>query len=190
MHGVLVHQRGRFRVALSGVFGRICVLLAFCLSASAASVRFAIIGDYGMDNSDELSVANLIRTNLQPQFIVTAGDNNYGTASQIDDCIGKYYHAYIGSYHGGYGSGASSNRFFPAIGNHDYKSDGYSIHLNYFSLPGNERYYQVAAGPVAIFVCSSEVNEPDGISGTSLQARTVSNWMARATAPWRICDHP
>ena len=152
----------------------------------SATARFAIIGDYGVDNADQLGVANFIKTNLQPQFIVTAGDNNYGTAAEIDSCIGKYYHTYIGDYRGTYGSGAVSNRFFPALGNHDYLENGYGAHTNYFTLPGNERYYEFVRGPVHFFVCNSEVHEPDGTTSGSVQARNVSNWMARATAPWRI----
>ena len=103
-------------------------------------IRFAIIGDYGADNANELAVANLVKTNFQPSFIVTVGDNNYLGASQIDRAIGKYYHEFIGNYAGTYGAGASSNRFFPALGNHDWDgATGYSAYLNYFTLPGNER---------------------------------------------------
>lgn len=170
--------------AASQILASLLCLVHCC--AAAATVRFAIIGDYGNDSADELNVANLVKTNLQPQFILTAGDNNYGTAAQIDQCIGKYYHSFIGNYSGSFGGGASSNRFFPALGNHDFNSTGYGAHLSYFTLPGNERYYQFRAGPVEIFICNSDVNEPDGTSSTSVQARTVSNWMARATAPWKI----
>src|SRR5262245_15886315 len=111
--------------------------VAFC--SQAAQVRFAMVGDYGVDNVYELAVASLIKTNFRPEFIVTCGDNQYGTSSSdLDRNIGKYYHDYIGNYRGSFGSGASSNRFFPALGNHDYlEPQGYSAHLAYFTLPGN-----------------------------------------------------
>lgn len=133
------------------VIAQILAALWLCCDADGAAVRFAVIGDYGNDSAGELSVANLIKTNFQPQFIVTAGDNNYGTAAQIDPSIGKYYHSYIGNYRGTFGLGATSNRFFPALGNHDFNSTGYGAHLSYFTLPGNERYYYHQSGPVENF---------------------------------------
>lgn len=170
---------------------RMAWMLPFAAAAiftvQGAQVRFAMVGDYGVDDSHELAVANLIKTNFQPGFIVTCGDNQYGTASDIDRCIGKYYHAYIGNYTGGFGSGASSNRFFPALGNHDYLDpEGYSVHLAYFTLPGNERYYDFVRGPVHLFIVNSEVNEPDGTSSTSVQARWLSNRLAASTSPWKL----
>ncbi len=167
-----------------------CVLTVFGLSlaaATAASVQFSIIGDFGTDDANELAVANLVKTNFQPQFIVTVGDNNYIGAANIDDAIGKYYHQFIGNYSGGYGAGASSNRFFPALGNHDYASSGgYSAHTNYFTLPGNERYYDFVRGPVHIFILNSDPNEPDGTSATSKQALWFSNRIASSTSPWKV----
>lgn len=155
--------------------------------AGATEVRFAVIGDYGVDNADELAVADLVRTRLQPDFVVTGGDNNYLGADLIDRAIGKYYHDFIGYYTGDFGAGAISNRFFPALGNHDWFSgSGYSAHTNYFTLPGNERYYDLVRGPVHLFVLNSDPNEPDGTSATSQQALWFSNRIANATAPWRV----
>ena len=140
-----------------------------------------------MDDANELAVANLVKTNLRPEFIVTVGDNHYNGATALDRDIGKYFHDFIGNYRGTYGAGASSNRFFPAIGNHDYSAPGgYSNHLSYFTLPGNERYYDVRRGPVHLFVINSEVNEPDGTGANSVQARWLSNRLATATAPWKL----
>jgi tartrate-resistant acid phosphatase type 5 len=157
------------------------------LFVSGATLRFAIIGDYGTDNADELAVANLVKTNFQPEFIVTVGDNNYIGATNIDRAIGKYYHQFIGNYTGSYGAGASSNRFFPALGNHDwYSAGGYSAHTNYFKLPGNERYYDFVRGPVHFFILNTDPNEPHGTSATSLQALWLSNRLAASTSPWRI----
>jgi tartrate-resistant acid phosphatase type 5 len=162
----------------------------FSWDAPAEAVRFAAVGDYGVDNQDELAVANLV-ANFQPDFVVTSGDNNYLGAANIDRAIGKYYSAFIGSYTGAYGAGASSNRFFPALGNHEWEN-GYSAYINYFSLPGNERYYEIGRGPVHLFVLNSDANEPDGTSSTSIQARWLSNALRRSTAPWKIVTvhHP
>ena len=71
---------------------------------------------------------------LQPDFIVTTGDNNYGTrpprgatpdtrgaAEYIDFNIGQFYHPFISPYTGTYGAPApNGNRFFPTLGNADW----------------------------------------------------------------------
>ena len=127
-----------FLVTLSAAF---CLLTA---GASGQSVRFAVIGDFGVDDANELAVANLVKNNLRPEFIVTVGDNHYNGATAIDRDIGKYFHDYIGNYRGTYGAGASSNRIFPAIGNHDYSTPGgYSNHLSYFPLNPSNRFFRL-----------------------------------------------
>ena len=75
-------------------------------------VRFVMLGDYGEDGQPEADVAALV-AGLEPDFIVTAGDNNYpnGEAATIDANIGKYYQQYIAPYLGSYGPGAFRNRF-------------------------------------------------------------------------------
>ena len=160
---------------------------------AAPPTRFAIIGDFGVDNSNELEVANLVKTNFQPEFVVTVGDNNYLGAASIDEAIGKYYHQFIGNYAGSFGAGASSNRFFPALGNHDYyAATGYAAHTNYFTLPGNERYYDFVRGPVHFFILNSDANGPNGNTATSAQALWFSNRIASSTSPWRVvvCQDP
>jgi len=153
----------------------------------AAPVRFAIIGDYGVDNADERAVAGLVLTNLQPELIVTVGDNNYLGGANIDRAVGKYYFSYIGNYAGSYGTGASSNRFFPALGNHDWEdSRGFAAHTDYFTLPGNERYYEFVRGPVHLIILNSDTHEPDGATASSMQAGWLSNRLAASVSPWRI----
>jgi hypothetical protein len=157
----------------------------------AIAVTFAALGDYGSDNSNEQAVANLVAS-WNPDLIITTGDNSYGS-TPIDDNIGQYYSQYIGNYTGSYGAGSLINRFFPSIGNHDY-SDGGGItaYLNYFTLPGNERYYDFVIGPVHFFAINSDGNEPDGNSSTSTQALWLQAQLAASTAPWKIVymHHP
>jgi tartrate-resistant acid phosphatase type 5 len=154
---------------------------------SFAATRFAVIGDYGADTPNALAVANLVKQQLEPEFVVTVGDNNYGGPADIDRNIGRYYHEFIGNYKGEFGAGAGSNRFFPAIGNHDHDPDGgYEAYLNYFTLPGNGRYYEVRHGPVHLFFLNSDLHEPDGTSSDSAQANWLSTQMASSTAPWRL----
>ena len=159
----------------------------------AGTVRFAAIGDYGVSNSSELAVANLVRS-WNPDFIITLGDNNYpdGAASTIDMRIGQYYHDYISPYTGSYTPGSTTNRFFPALGNHDWIASGALPYLNYFSLPNNERYYTFTQGAVEFFAMDSDSHEPDGISVTSAQAAWLHQRLTASSATWKIVyfHHP
>lgn len=150
-------------------------------------VRFAVIGDYGMDNSSEAEVAALI-LGWQPDIVITTGDNNYpsGAADTIDANIGKYFHGYIFPYLGTYDSEADQNRFFPSLGNHDWYTEGAQPYLDYFSLPGNERYYDFIWGPVHFFVVDSDEHEPDGINAGSAQAAWLKQVLASSTSIWNI----
>ena len=150
-------------------------------------VRFAVIGDYGLAGQPELEVAALIAS-WQPDLIITTGDNNYpnGEASTIDENIGQYFSDYIAPYQGAYGPGAEQNRFFPSLGNHDWNSPGAGPYLNYFTLPGNERYYDFEAGPVHFFAIDSDSREPDGVSRLSTQANWLQTSLSASTAPWKI----
>jgi len=155
-------------------------------SQPSPTARFAVIGDYGVDTTDEMDVVKLIKSR-HPDYVVTVGDNNYpdGTAATIDANIGQYFHEYILGYSGKYGAGAVDNRFWPALGNHDwYSAGGAQAYLDYFpSLPGNRRYYDVALGSVHFFVVDSDPHEPDGIDVGSAQAR----WLEGALAASHEC---
>ena len=155
------------------------------------TIRFAVIGDYGSGTPYERDVALMIDS-WKPEFIATVGDNNYygdkpGTAETIDRNIGQFYHAYISPYKGQYGPGAATNRFFPIIGHADWDSPtGLQPYLDYFSLPGNERYYDVIWGPVHLFMLDTDEREPDGASATSVQARWLARQLAESNAPWKL----
>ncbi|MDD1679206.1 MAG: hypothetical protein LUO93_08525 [Methanomicrobiales archaeon] len=66
---------------------------------SNASVRFAVIGNYGWDGPGEADVAAMVHR-LNPDLIFTVGDNNYlsGSASTIDQKVVKYCHDIISPY--------------------------------------------------------------------------------------------
>lgn len=129
-------------------------------------------------------------------FIVTVGDNSYNP-STIDSNIGQYYSSYIGAYNGSFGVGSATNRFFPALGNHDYSDGGgISSYLNYFALPGtgiasdqtsgNERYYDFIIGPCHFFALNSNSQEPDGIDSSSVQAQWLKNELKYSSSVWNV----
>ena len=151
------------------------------------TVRFAVIGDYGQAGPAEAAVADLVKSR-EPDLIITTGDNNYpdGQASTIDDNIGQYYAGYIHPYQGAYGPGAAENRFFPSPGNHDWNTPDLIPYLDYFTLPGNERYYDFVRGPVHFFALDSDSREPDGVSADSIQAGWLRDRLAASDSPWKI----
>jgi tartrate-resistant acid phosphatase type 5 len=157
------------------------------------SMKFAVIGDFGLDDVPEADVSALVH-GWQPDIIITVGDNNYpsGAADTIDANIGKYYHDYIFPYSGAYGSGADRNRFFPSLGNHDWRTAGAQPYLDYFTLPGNERYYDFSEGPVHFFALDSDGHEPDGVNAGSEQAAWLQQGLAASTSPWNVVymHHP
>ena len=163
------------------------------VQAGNPAIRFAVIGDYGTAGQAELDVANLVKS-WSPDFVITVGDNNYpdGAASTIDKNIGQYYHGFISPYTGIYGAGATTNRFFPSLGNHDWRTPDAQPYLDYFTLPGNERYYDFTWGPAHFFAVDSDSDEPDGIVYTSAQAIWLQNELAASIAPWKLVymHHP
>lgn len=160
---------------------------------SPGRTRFVVLGDYGNSSPEEARVARMIH-DWQPDFIITTGDNNYpfGEAETIDVNIGQYFHDFIAPYRGRFGCGSRQNRFFPALGNHDWYTAGAKPYLDYFTLPGNERYYDLVFGDVHLFAIDSDPNEPDGVTAESAQAAWLQQTATTSRAPWQIAymHHP
>ncbi|MCS7038868.1 MAG: metallophosphoesterase [Caldilineales bacterium] len=173
-----------------------------------ATVTFAVIGDYGAASPAEAKVAALVAS-WRPAFILTTGDNYYRGAGDpahpYDGSTGRYFCAFLhgvqpGPWCRSDAMSRDGNRFFPALGNHDYSDAGLNRYLAYFTLPGNglsstsgnERYYDFVWGPVHVFVLNSNAVEPDGIRSDSRQARWLRTGLAASTTPWQvvILHHP
>jgi tartrate-resistant acid phosphatase type 5 len=186
------------------------VSLAFLLTACtvAPSVKaqpvtdgqltFAVIGDYGVDSTAEGDVADLVKS-WNVDFVATVGDNNYseGSAKTIDRNIGSYYSSFIAAYAGSFGDGSATPRFYPTLGNHDWESMVCNEvcsgpYLDYFSLPSNERYYDVQIGNVQLFFLDSDPREPDGITSDSTQAQWLKEKLNVSQAAHKIVllHHP
>lgn len=163
------------------------VLLLLAWTCTGHAQRFAAIGDYGFAGNPERDVALLVKS-WDPDFIITLGDNNYdsGDSSTIDQNIGQYYHSYIGNYRGRYGPSASTNRFFPSLGNHDYYTRNGEAYRDYFTLPGNGRYYEFVRGDVHFFALNSDPAEPDGITAASVQAQWLRARLAASSSRWNV----
>jgi tartrate-resistant acid phosphatase type 5 len=167
-------------------------------SGSAQSIIVGVIGDFGaaaegaVSASSELAVANLVKR-WRPDYILTLGDNNYpnGAAATIDVNIGQFYQEFIHPYRGSYGPGATTNRFFPSLGNHDWVQNGQPS-IDYFTLPGNERYYRYRAGPELEWFALNSNPDVDGTSATSVQANWLRQALTNSTARWKLVyfHHP
>ena len=159
----------------------------------APRIRYVVIGDYGWVGPAEQRVAEMVNA-LEPDYVFTTGDNNYpsGSAATIDENIGQYFADFIFPYQGGFGSRATTNRFFPVLGNHDWDTDAASPYLKYFTLPANERYYDVVLGPVHFFAIDSDDREPDGNDAASLQARWLETTLRASRSPFNVVamHHP
>ena len=178
----------------------VCVIVVFLFlffsgyNLFAQTVKFAAIGDYGKWENGGEGPVSLMINHWNPDFIITLGDNNYefGADSTIDSNIGQFYHNYIYPYNGIFGQGAAFNKFFPALGNHDWIAPNAEPYLNYFQLPGNERYYNYTKGNCEFFVLDSDVNEPDGYDSSSTQAAWLKSGLRVSNARFKIVyfHHP
>lgn len=154
----------------------------------AGDLRVAFLGDYGEAGESVALVAGIIDS-WAPDMIATAGDNNYpiGSADTMDENVGQYFAKYIMPYKGAYGPGSKDvNRFFPSLGNHDWDTPDLQPHFDYFTLPGNERYYDVDWSPVHLFVVDSDPREPHGNTMYSVQERWLKAAVAESTAPFKL----
>lgn len=146
--------------------------------------RIAVIGDFGTGDATARAVADLVKS-WNVEAVVTAGDNNYPTGSleSFERNVTQLYGGFLGQADG------AQSRFFPALGNHDWmdpdKSGLPAPHLDFFALPGNERYYRHVQGNVALFVVDSDSREPDGITADSTQAQWLRSGLAESTATWK-----
>jgi len=62
--------------------------------------------------------------------------------------------------------------------------------MDYFTLPGNERYYDVDYGLVHLFAIDSDSAEPDGTDSSSIQADWLQSALANSDACFNIVyDH-
>ena len=188
----------RDQLRCTWLFAGVLGLGLSAISSRADSIVLGIVGDFGAavegaaSASNELAVANLIKR-WNPDFVLTLGDNNYpsGAAATIDVNVGQFYHEFIAPYLGVYGSGAESNRFFPCLGNHDWVQEGQPS-IDYFTLPGNERYYRYQASPYLEWFALNSNPDDDGTSPTSVQGIWLRNALTNSSARWKIVyfHHP
>ena len=132
-----------------------------------ATFTFAVVGDFGSGTSNETAVAALIES-WHPDFVLTVGDNAYplGLPGLLDRDI-----------FGPYAAVMRRSAWFPALGNHDVKSNGGKPELEAFHSLGSERWYRFTWGNTAVVVLDSNVSVAPG----SQQLRFARNSLALAS---------
>ncbi len=205
-----------FSIFLVGIF----ILSLFIISApnagaQSSTVMFAAIGDYGSGDEYEGAVATLI-SGWNPDMVLGLGDSYYvdaaGTGDQkYDLSVGKFYCNFLKDITTTTGTfcpvgQAPFNKFFPALGDHDYVDGGTvsglpATYTDYFSLPGNgytsssnnERYYDFVYGPVHFFILNTydaAGAEPDGTTSTSIQGEWLRTQLGASTSTWNVVVVP
>lgn len=176
----------------------ICLFFTAAVALAQTNVRFAVIGDYGGQSTQEARVAAMIR-NWGPDFILTVGDNAYSDHNPDHDA----FQADVVTYYGDYIVKPSDDpegtrtRFFPSLGNHDYRRGGGGItperlaaYGRTFAVPagpGGFHYYEFAKGPVRFFALDSNKGTFwDGWKPDSAQAVWCRTSLAKATERWKI----
>jgi tartrate-resistant acid phosphatase type 5 len=162
-------------------------LLALAAPAAASAQSFAAFGDYG-NQSGANAVAAFVKSR-NPDHILSLGDQCYEATPSVAEQVGNKYATFV-----------KAKRFWPAVGNHEFTDGcggggGAKGYFSYFSLPNNERYYDVVLGNVHLFVLNSNAGlrqEPSGTSATSVQAQWLRLKLAGSRSPWKIVmfHHP
>lgn len=160
---------------------------------SSSSNWVAVVGDFGMGNGDEASVADLIEAR-QPLAVVTTGDNIYDSAD-YGRTVGAYYCRFIAMAPSAPRCPASSmatlNSFFPATGNHDYSDAGIDRFHSYFRGLGGRTTYSVTRGDIEFLILDSQ--RALDSSASMVQQREWVRQRARSSrAPWQVVvlHHP
>lgn len=197
-------QEGYFRLVVNAISdreGRLRRLggwRALSLTGPAKEDTFAIIGDQGFGDANQLAVAKLAKS-WSPSFIATVGDNIYGLSPSMTPAQANA--RFVATHTPQYGDFISGAKFYPTIGNHDTDYDPtnptwYRSKFPYaFKVNGvSKNYYQVRpnGGDVELFVLSSgfttgmTVFEPDGNSITSAQHTWLKNALLNSTAMFKL----
>jgi hypothetical protein len=155
-------------------------------------VHIAVLGDYGAEGDGLTGVANMV-ANWNPDYVITTGDNHYSSSDNYDTITGKYFHQFIYPYSGTFGSGSptGTNRFYPIAGNHDWDHQNLGSYMSFFTLPNNERYYDVQLGTtnaVHFYALDADDREPDGNTSTSVQAQWLENKLNTTSACFKIIN--
>jgi len=170
---------------------RVCItLLIFALTMSAdaqqpalrgkeASIKFAVIGDTGTGDRNQLSVAKQLagwRARFPFGFVIMMGDNMYGSENPRD-FVRKFEEPYRPLL-------AAGVKFYASLGNHDNPNQRF---YKPFNMNG-DRYYTFRpslTGGVRFFALDSTYMD-------RAQVAWLDRELAASGSDWKICffHHP
>lgn len=137
--------------------------------ADPAPVRFLAFGDSGGGGSDQYALLEQMYT-VKYDLIIHTGDIAYD-----DGTIGQYEDNVFGVYADLF----KNIPFFPASGNHDYRTLSGAPFRSVFNLPGDEKWYSYDWGRVHFAALDTEADY-------RTQAEWLDRDLATSTLPWRI----
>lgn len=152
-------------------------------------VRFTAVGDFGMGNEVQRTVARAMLAR-EPQLFLGLGDVAYGrgTEQELQENLFVPMAELL-----------TQVPLFAALGNHEYLTEQGQPYLDNLHLPrsptGGERYYSFAWGPVHFFALDSScvigMASPERCS-PSTQAQWLEQELAHSRAPWKVAffHHP
>jgi predicted phosphodiesterase len=143
---------------------------------SAASLKFAVLGDNGTGNKAQYEVGQqmeLARARSPFEFVILLGDNMYGR-QEPQDYAEKFERPYAPLLKAGVS-------FFATLGNHD---DPRQRNYRHFNM-GGERYYTFARNGVRFFVLDTNLMDPK-------QLAWARDAFRQSTEPWKVAyfHHP
>lgn len=150
---------------------------------SDASFRFAVLGDSGSGNANQMAVASALER-WNPDFVLHTGDVIY-ERGESQNYIPRFVQPYR----------AIINRavVYPTIGNHDHRTESAAPYLRFFEVPREtptqtERWYSFRAGAIEFYALDTNIAFGRG----SEQFRWLEAALARSDAPLRVAffHHP
>jgi hypothetical protein len=142
---------------------------------AGGTVRFAVLGDLGERTADQFAVLDQLET-VRSDFVLLAGDLAY------DDGRRDEFEANV---FGVYGDMMGQVPFFPASGNHDYRTEDAKPFREAFALfenggsEGRERWYSFDWGRVHVAVLDTE-------KISDVQAQWLDRDLAASDRPFEI----
>lgn len=146
-----------------------------------AQTTLAMIADFGNCGPGAQRVADMIDT-WDAAAVATAGDNTYA-----DDPSCTPFSDSVGDFYGDWVENPDGPRFWPALGNHDYKDKGaglekYRAYFSYLSTEADpqQRWYDVKVGGIHLFVLDNDAPDAD--------LATQQTWLREGLAASRADD--
>jgi hypothetical protein len=133
-------------------------------------IRFMAFGDSGGGGEDQRALAEQMY-GFPYELIVHTGDIAYdsGTIGEFEDTVFKMYTPLFGHV-----------PFYPAAGNHEYKTMQGAPFRAVFALPGNsEKWYSFDYGPIHFAALDTEADY-------ATQARWLEEDLAATSLPWKV----